>query len=143
MAQAMTVEIVDRQHRRKVPGELVERTARAAARLGGGGLDELSVVLLDDAAMAELNRRLSGRDETTDVMAFEAEKDPDAVRSEIYVNVDAAARQGPEYGHTFEQEVCFLIAHGVLHALGHDDTDEEARAAMYELQHRALREAGV
>ncbi|MGD9518833.1 MAG: rRNA maturation RNase YbeY [Armatimonadota bacterium] len=138
----MRVEITDQQQR-AVDEDLVRRAAEAAQRVAGGNMDELSVVLLDDVAMAVLNRRLLGRDETTDVIAFEAEQDPDALRSEIYVNTDAAARQGPEYGHDFVWELCFLVAHGVLHALGYDDNTEEERERMFALQEEALSNLGL
>jgi probable rRNA maturation factor len=138
----MTVDLVDRQQVRHGLEEVVRRAAVAARRLAGLPLDELSVVLLDDAGIRPLNRRLLGHDWPTDVIAFEAEADPDdALRAEIYVNVQAAERQAPEYGHTFEEELCFLVAHGVLHALGQDDADEAAREAMFELQAQAVREA--
>jgi len=59
------------------------------------------------------------------------------------VNTDAAARQGPEYGHDFVWELCFLVAHGVLHALGYDDNTEEERERMFALQEEALSNLGL
>jgi len=140
---AVKVEVLDRVGLGGSDEALVRAVAEAALEAAGGRLDELSVVILGDEEMAGLNRRLLGRDETTDVLAFEAEHDPDAVRSEIYVNADAARRQGPEYGHSFQQELCFLVAHGVLHALGYDDADEDARSRMFELQRQAVARAGA
>lgn len=138
---AVRVEVTDRVGLGQSCEDLVRTAAGAALQVAGGHLDELSVVLLGDEEMAALNRRLLGRDEVTDVIAFEADQDPDAVRSEIYVNAAAARRQAPEYGHSFEQELCFLVAHGVLHALGYDDADDDDRARMFELQNEAVRRA--
>lgn len=139
----MIVEVVDRQSRRQGLEDVICRVARAARRVAGLPLDELSVVLLEDASIADLNWRLLRHEGPTDVIAFEAQADPDALRSEIYVNVEAAERQAPEYGHSFEQELGFLVAHGVLHVLGYDDADDASRAKMFELQGRALAAAGV
>ncbi|MCX7600007.1 MAG: rRNA maturation RNase YbeY [Armatimonadetes bacterium] len=140
---AVKVEVLDRAGLAKGFEALVRAAAAAALEVAGGRLDELSVVILGDEEMVGLNHRLLGRRWTTDVIAFEAEQDPDAVRSEIYINADAARRQAPEYGHSFEQELCFLVAHGVLHALGYDDTDEDSRAHMLELQTEAVRRTGA
>ncbi|MCD6350683.1 MAG: rRNA maturation RNase YbeY [Armatimonadetes bacterium] len=131
------MEITDRQ-RRRVDEAFVARVAEEARRLVGGELDELSVVLLDDEGIEQLNRQLLGREGTTDVIAFEAEEDPDARRAEIYINTDAAARQGPEYGHDATWELGFLVAHGVLHALGFSDASEAERQRMFELQQRVM-----
>ena len=138
----MVVEIIDRQGHGINP-ELVERAARLAHEVGGGRLSSLSIVLLDDQGIAELNRRLLGRDGPTDVIAFEAEEDPEGLSAEIYVNVEAAARQGEEYGLGFEGELCFLVAHGVLHALGFSDADERERQEMFALQEQVLEMLGI
>ncbi len=132
----MKVEIT-KLHSQAVDEALVERAARRAVELAGGRLDELSVVLVDDGRIVQLNRRLLGRDGPTDVIAFEAEADPDAVRAEVYVNVDAALRQARELGHSFEWELAFLVAHAALHALGMDDASESERARMFQLQRAA------
>ncbi len=145
----MIVEITDNQSR-PVDQALLAAAARAAQELGAASLpgtprplDEISIVLLDDEAMTALNRQLLGRDDATDVIAFEAEDDPDARRSEIYVNTDAAARQGPEYGHDFAWELCFLVAHGLLHALGYADATDTDRRRMFSLQHAVLAGLGL
>jgi probable rRNA maturation factor len=134
----MSVEITNRASGRKVDPALVVAAAEETFRLAGRGLDELSVVLLDDDGMAALNLRLLGRDGPTDVLAFEAESDPDGERAEIYLNLDAAERQAAEYGHSFADELSFLVSHGVLHALAYDDSDDAGRGAMFALQDDVL-----
>lgn len=138
----MQVEIIDRQ-RHAVDRALLREIAKRTCELARGAIGELSVVLLDDGQMAELNKRLTGDDWPTDVLAFEAERDPDTVRAEIYVNTDAAQRQGLEYGHGFVYELCFLLAHGVLHALGMTDQGESDRREMFRLQEKAVQSVGV
>ena len=138
----MVVEIIDRQGR-SVDYDLVERAAKATHEMAGGRLTALSIVLLDDDGIAQLNRQLLGREGPTDVIAFEAEPDPEGLSAEIYVNVDAAQRQGEQYGLGFEGELCFLVAHGVLHALGYSDKSETQRQEMFRLQRRVVESLGV
>ena len=129
----MSVEITDLTSGRQVDRDLIIAAAEATLGLAARQLDELSIVLLDDEGMTRLNLRLLDRDEPTDVIAFEAEEDPDA-------------RQAAEYGHTPAEELAFLVAHGVLHALAYDDAEDADRAAMFALQEQVLavlREVGL
>jgi len=114
--------------------DLVRRAAREAARLAGGDLEgELSVALMDDEAITELNRRFLGHDHPTDVLAFppgESDGVEERVAGDIAISVETAARQAQEYGSSLEQEIALLVAHGVLHLLGYDDApgkDEQMR----------------
>jgi probable rRNA maturation factor len=120
---------IDRQD--KVPlgkgvRNLVRRAAREAARVAGGEIKgELSVALMDDETITELNRRFLGHDYPTDVLAFPpGETRPGRsarVAGDIAISVETASRQAQEYGITLDQEIALLVAHGVLHLLGYDD----------------------
>ncbi|MFP4250736.1 MAG: rRNA maturation RNase YbeY [Armatimonadota bacterium] len=127
--------------------ELLRDAAMQAARVGleAGDTpsdrlpDTVSVAIVDDDRIREINRSFRGTDATTDVIAFEAEDEPDRVAGEVIVSADTARRQAAEYGHSPQRELCLLVAHGVLHVLGYEDYDEDARGRMMALQQEALR----
>lgn len=115
----------------------------------------LTIVLVDDATIHNLNRRFLDHDEPTDVITFAfdgaarggAASDADAfvlpadtVRQlgEIYISCERAAAQSAEWGSAPRREVRFLVAHGVLHLLGWDDASAETRAAMLARQEAIL-----
>jgi probable rRNA maturation factor len=100
--------------------------------------DTVSVAIVDDDRIREINRSFRGTDATTDVIAFEAEDEPDRVAGEVIVSADTARRQAEEYGHSLQRELCLLVAHGVLHVLGYEDHDADARERMMALQEQAL-----
>jgi probable rRNA maturation factor len=100
--------------------------------------DTVSVAIVDDDRIREINRSFRGTDATTDVIAFEAEDEPDRVAGEVIVSADTARRQAEEYGHSLQRELCLLVAHGVLHVLGYEDYDADARERMMALQEQAL-----
>lgn len=100
--------------------------------------DAVSIAIVDDDRIREINRSFRGTHATTDVIAFEAEDEPDRVAGEVIVSIDTAARQAEEYGHSLLRELCLLVAHGMLHVLGYEDYDDEARARMMTLQEKAL-----
>jgi probable rRNA maturation factor len=94
----------------------------------------LSLALVDDERISALNRRLLDHEGPTDVIAFEA----DEGEGEVIVSVETAARQGAEVGQSLMAELRFLVAHGVLHVCGWDDTTPAARERMIERQHEIL-----
>lgn len=95
---------------------------------------EVSVALVGDDRISELNERYKGRREPTDVFAFPS---PDAEKrdflGEVIIDYQQVARQAPEFGHTPQQELIFVLIHGLLHLLGYTDYTEEDKKNMIEL----------
>ena len=135
-AAVLRVELHDRQTR-PVPATALEAGARWAVHLAGGGLDCLSLALVDEERITRLNRQLLGRSGPTDVIAFEAEPDETGRGAEVILCVPVAQRQAAERGHGLDRELAVRAAHGALHALGYRDDTPAARRRMSRLQERA------
>ncbi len=124
------------------------RTREVGERIAGEyGLGEVTVVLVDDAQIAELNRKFLGRDYPTDVIAFDLRGDPapEGPSGEVYVSLERAEEQAREFGVPLEEEVARLIFHGLLHLAGFEDgTPEEAKRMEEEVERylRIWREGG-
>lgn len=96
---------------------------------------ELSLAVVGDEEMAELNQRYRGKDGPTDVLSFGCD-DPcpapggePVMLGDVVVAPGVAERQAAECGSTVEAELDLLVVHGILHLLGYaHDTDEEAAA---------------
>lgn len=106
---------------------------------------EISIVLTDDAALRVLHRDYLNDDSPTDIMTFPAESDNSCVGrgdfssgGDIAISVDRAAEQAPEGDWDTIDEIRFLVAHGVLHLLGWDDTTIEQSEAMLDRQREIL-----
>ncbi len=89
---------------------------------------ELSVLLCDDATIADLNSRFRGVDGATDVLSFPAGMAP--LLGDIAISVDTAQVQATARGTTLADEMVCLAVHGGLHLLGFDDDTDEARDDM-------------
>ena len=120
---------------------MLERAVRKTLDAEGYREAEMSIALLDDAAMQELNFRWLGKERATDVIAFSLGEDGEVV-GDIYIGFEQAARQASELGVPPEEELVRLAVHGTLHVLGHDHPEGEERmtSPMFLLQEGLVRE---
>ena len=91
---------------------------------------DVTVVFCGDRRIKELNKTWLQHNRVTDVISFTLSDPAEPVSGEIYINVDQAVRQAPEFNATVIDELRRLVVHGVLHLAGHDDGTDELRAAM-------------
>jgi len=120
-------------------------SARKIKQIEGRGI--FSLVLVSDKKIRELNRLWRGFDKPTDVLSFPMEteipeKSLPYELGEIIVSMDTAIRQAEDYGHSFERELAFLIAHGMLHVLGFDHETRDEEKEMFGRQRKILKAAG-
>jgi probable rRNA maturation factor len=128
--------------------DLLEGAARVTLEYQSEDLDtDLSIVLVDDEKLRELNRDYLGIDEPTDVLSFPAsESDPETgarYLGDILISVPRAAEQANAAGHSIQDEVQLLVVHGVLHLLGHDHAEAEEKARMWAAQTEVLERLGL
>lgn len=103
---------------------------------------EVSIVLTHDIEISQLNKDYRGIDGPTDVLSFAQREgdddfagDPeDNILGDIVVSVDTAERQAEQQGHSLDEEIDVLIAHGILHLLGYDHAEPEDAKKMFEIQ---------
>jgi probable rRNA maturation factor len=120
---------------------LLRRAVRRAAKAVSHSYAAVTVALVDDPRIAELNRIHRHRDRPTDVLAYGGDPEEPAYMGDVVVSVDTAARQAREAGRPLDHEVAWLAAHGVLHLLGMDDATRSGRGKMIASQDQALQQA--
>lgn len=98
----------------------------------------LSVILVDNPRMQELNRRFLRKNKPTDVLAFSLDDDVGDAWGEVYISEDQARLQSRLYGVSFREEVARLIIHGILHLMGYRDNDDPSRRRMTEKENDYL-----
>ena len=123
----MKILIKNRQRRIKVSLERLEGLARKALQALGLTDAELSILLVNDIQMQEMNRLYRNKDKTTDVLAFSMRDGqyPDinpAILGDIVISLPTAGRQAKEKGHGIYEEIAVLLIHGILHLIGYDHT---------------------
>ena len=109
----------------------------------------ISVTIVDNDYIHEINRTYRHKDAPTDVISFAfLDDNPDrdslfhsgqmVVLGEIYISYQKAEEQALAYGHGLERELKFLFVHGLLHLLGYDHMNEEEEKVMFSLQEEIL-----
>ncbi len=125
-----------------VSQDLLRSAVELVLRDASVGEGEVSLALLDDAAIRELNRDYLGLDRPTDVIAFALHNEGQPVLGDIYIGYDQALRQATDMVVPVTEELVRLAIHGTLHVLGHEHPETDARfdSAMFQVQERLVRE---
>jgi len=95
---------------------------------------ELSLLLVDDRQIQELNNRFLGRDKPTNVLAFSMREGEYSslhphLLGDLVISIETAKRQSRQSGLNEMEMITLLVIHGILHLLGyeHEGRKKEAR----------------
>ena len=104
---------------------------------------EVSILLVDDHQIKEINKKYLHRNRPTDVISFsqiEGEGNPENAHllGDVVVSVETAQRQAQESHTSLQDEVTFLLIHGMLHLLGYDHEGSVSKAREMEAKQRDL-----
>ena len=121
----MKIAIENRQRKQKVSKVPLRKVARRILSVSGCPDAQLSILIVNDAQIREINRDYLGKDRPTNVISFAMQEgegegiQPDLL-GDVVISAETAARDAAEAGTSFESELYFLLLHGVLHLLGYD-----------------------
>lgn len=104
------------------------------------------ILICDNKKIHEINKEYRHKDRPTDVITFalfaddetSSDIDGEIYLGEIIISADQTKIQADENKKTFEEELHFLLSHGILHLLGFDHQDEETYTFMINLQDKIL-----
>ena len=101
---------------------------------------EISIAIVDDPTIHELNRQYLEHDYPTDVLSFPLERDFDTgvLQGEIIVSTDTAFELAKQYDWPYEHELLLYVIHGMLHLVGYDDKHEDAKQEMRDAETQYL-----
>jgi probable rRNA maturation factor len=105
---------------------------------------EVSLALVDNPTIHQLNNRYLRHDEPTDVLSFPlGEPNARKLTGELVVGAEVALAQARERGHDVQAELALYVIHGLLHLCGLDDHDAAGAALMRQRERRYLRQLGL
>jgi probable rRNA maturation factor len=121
----------------------IRRAVRAALREAANRSVQITVAIVDDATIHDLNQRHLQHDYPTDVLSYPLVDSRDRLVGEIVVSAETAQRQAPEYGWSAEEELCLYVIHGALHLAGFRDKTPSQTREMRAAEKRILAELGM
>ena len=115
---------------------------------------ELSITIVDNETIQEINKQYRDKDQPTDVISFALEEHGEEeieIRGDnlprhlgdMIIPIEKVNEQANEYGHSFNRELGFLAVHGFLHLLGYDHMTTEEEKEMMERQDHLLDDFGL
>jgi len=99
-----------------------------------GRVPDLSIALVGQGRIRELNKKYRGKNRVTDVLSF-----PGNGLGEIVICLREVKKNAKRFGSTFEKELARVLIHGILHLLGYNhEVSEEKAKEMAEIQKHYL-----
>lgn len=134
------VNVINNSRQPRIPSKKMEQVVRAVCYGEGIQSAEIGIIVLDDEQIHAMNKEFLQHDYPTDVITFlidEAEENQ-PLSGEIYISADTAKLQAKEYSVSLTNELMRLAAHGALHLAGYDDSTDEERNRMHELENKYI-----
>ena len=97
-------------------------------------LIELSIILTNNISLSKLKKKYFNVNQFTDVIAFNLSEEKDCIEGEIYISIDDVKENAKIYSESFENEFKRVIIHGGLHLMGFDDSTEDEKQTMKNLE---------
>lgn len=121
----------------------LEQAVRSILHEAGVRRAQISLAVVDDPTIHDLNRRFLRHDYPTDVLSFLLDREADYLEGELVVSGDTARSQAPLAGWSAADELLLYVVHGTLHLVGYDDQAPEQREAMRREESRQLARFGL
>ena len=103
----------------------------------------ISLAIVDDATIHDLNRRYLQHDYATDVLSFALERSDERLDGEVIVSSETAVSQSRRWGWTAEDELLLYVIHGMLHLIGEEDSTSVQREKMRRREGECLSRFGL
>lgn len=102
----------------------------SVAESEGKGFEEINYIFCSDEHLREMNVEFLDHDYYTDIITFPYTED--VVHGDIFISSERVADNAQTLGVRFEQELCRVLVHGLLHLAGYLDTTDEEKRVMRE-----------
>jgi len=111
-----------------VAKEFLKKIAKKVLKGENKSEAEISIALVGEGRIMELNKKYRGKNRVTDVLAF---GDNDGL-GEIVICLREVKKNAKKYDTTFEKELSKVLIHGILHLLGYNHEKSEVQAKKLE-----------
>ena len=143
MTDSFVIDVADRQTTLEVNRRQVVKAVEMILGDAAVARTVISVAVVDDPTIHQLNRQYLDHDYATDVLSFVLERDGDLLEGEVIVSADTAASRAADFGWSAAEELLLYVIHGTLHLVGYDDGSPDERAIMRARERDCLKRLGI
>ena len=139
----LQVEVANRQTEHTVDEDRLVTAVRTVLEGEQFRTGEISIAVVNDDEMRQLNRQYLQHDYATDVLSFVLDADDKKIDGQLIVSVDTAARSAIDFGWSAAEELLLYVTHGTLHLAGFRDKTTAEQEEMRSKEAHYLRILGV
>lgn len=121
---------INNKTRVKIDEASVKEAVRIFLRCYKVGKKDVSIAFVGDIKIKALNKEYRGKNSVTDILAFPGE---DNFLGELIIDLAQIRRQTKRFSPSFQDELIFILVHGLLHLVGYDDRSIKGKKKMIDL----------
>lgn len=96
----------------------------AVAQQEGQAVELLNYIFCSDSYLHEVNVQYLSHDTLTDIITFPLSEEGAAIEADLFISIERVRENAKQFEAAFEQELCRVMVHGLLHLLGYGDKTE-------------------
>lgn len=143
----MEIYIENRQENLEITddiNDIIERTIKECLKLEKGNLNyEVSISIVDNSEIKQLNKEYRGIDEETDVLSFPLDDEffmeGPLLLGDIIISGEKVLEQAEAYNHSAYREMAYLVAHSMFHLMGYDHLITKEKLIMREKEKEIMK----
>ncbi len=143
MKDGFHIELTNRQAIVPIDRQQLVEAVQLVLRDHGMASASISLAVVDDPTIHELNRRYLSHDYPTDVLSFVFEQSASHLEGEVIVSAETAHRLSSRCDWPAAHELLLYVVHGALHLVGHCDQSPEGAREMWQAQLGYLSQMGI
>ncbi|MBI3001261.1 MAG: rRNA maturation RNase YbeY [Deltaproteobacteria bacterium] len=140
----MGVDVTHKFPGKRIPIGRLKKTAQKILQILKQDRSELSLALVGNREIQELNARYRNKNEPTDVLSFPSgERLPTGTQilGDVVISVEQAEKQATKRKQSLQEEMTSLLVHGILHLLGYDHERSKKEAEIMRGMEKKIRRA--
>lgn len=127
MKKEIKIEIFQKQKKVKINEDYIKTMVEEVKKYILPPPENVSIYFVNNKKIKELNKKFLNVNNYTDVLTFRYSKN----YGELIISIDECKKNAQIYGNELEDEILYVIIHGLLHLKGFTDYTEKERKKMF------------
>ena len=130
MKKEIEILFYQKQKKFKINEEFLKEKIEILKKIIKTRLKKIFVYFVDNRMIRKLNKFFLNKNNPTDVITFKYSNS----LGEIIISVEECKNNAKIYSNSLEEEILYILIHGILHLNGYKDYSEKSRKKMFKKQ---------